>query len=92
VDRAEKPVSKTAWTLTVPAEPSDTAGSVPGQSGRPSAEAWLRDPADPAFAALGLTRREWVQTWPWQRRGEAVAAFLAACTDYQEATLQWDPH
>jgi hypothetical protein len=85
-------MSKTAWALVVPALPTDTAGSVPGESGRPSAQAWLRDPADPANAPLGLTRREWVQTWPWQQREQAVAAFLAQCTAHQEAALEWNPH
>jgi hypothetical protein len=77
-------VSRTAWTLVIPAGPHDPVPPVVG--------AWLRDPADPAFAQLDVTRREWVRTWPWQQRDAAVAAFLAACTDYQEARLEWDPH
>lgn len=76
-------MSKTAWTLVIPASAGDREPAVAG--------AWLRDPDDPAFRDLGLTRREWVRSWPWQQREEAVAAFLAACTDYQQATLEWDP-
>jgi hypothetical protein len=76
-------VSRTAWALVIPAGAQDAEP--------PLAGAWLRDPGDPANRDLGLTRREWVRTWPRQQQAEAVAAFLALCTPHQRATLEWDP-
>lgn len=76
-------MSATSWALVIPAGDADP--------GPPVAGAWLRDPDDLAFRGLGLARREWVRTWPARQRDQAVAAFLAACTDHQRATLEWDP-